>query len=102
MCQYLTGRYRVPTVADIDVCGIGSALVDILVKTDAGIITEFGLVKGSMHLMDVGRSEAIHAKVDEGIHQSGGSCANTIAGVAALGGSTAFIGRVADDPFGFV
>ncbi|MHB8465573.1 MAG: adenosine kinase [Acidimicrobiales bacterium] len=89
-------------VASVDVCGIGSALVDILVETTPAQVDACGLVKGSMQLMDLDAAEKVHAAVPGGIERSGGSCANTIAGLAALGADAGFIGRVADDRFGQV
>ena len=86
----------------MDVCGIGSALVDILVEATPAQVTDAGLIKGSMQLMELDASARIHAAVPGGIERSGGSCANTIAGVAALGGGAGFIGRVAGDHFGQV
>jgi sugar/nucleoside kinase (ribokinase family) len=84
----------------VDVCGIGSALVDVLVEATAGQVEALGLVNGSMQLMDLAASERVHAQVPGGIEQAGGSCANTIAGLAALGADCGFIGRVADDRLG--
>lgn len=86
----------------MDVCGIGSALVDILVEATPDQVADAGLIKGSMQLMDLDEAARIHAAVPGGIQRSGGSCANTIAGVAALGGDAGFIGRVAGDDFGGV
>jgi sugar/nucleoside kinase (ribokinase family) len=86
----------------VDVCGIGSALVDVLVEVTPDQVEACHLIKGSMQLMDLAASEAIHAQLPAGIERSGGSCANTIAGLGALGGSVGFIGRVADDRLGKV
>jgi len=86
----------------LDVCGVGSALVDILVETTTDVVLSAGLIKGSMHLMDLPASEGVHARVPGGMERSGGSAANTIAGLASMGARTGFIGRVADDRFGAV
>jgi sugar/nucleoside kinase (ribokinase family) len=84
----------------LDVLGVGNALVDVLASaTDADLVAA-GLVKGSMALVDQKRSAAIYAAMGPTIEASGGSAANTMAGVAALGGRAAFLGRVADDGFG--
>ena len=93
---------RPGNVHDVDVCGIGSALVDILVEATPAQVEACGLVKGSMQLMDLEAAASVHAAAPGGIERSGGSCANTIAGLAALGGVGGFIGRVADDRFGEV
>lgn len=87
---------------DYDVCGIGSALVDILVEVPPETVEACGLIKGSMQLMDLPASEAIHGRLPSGRERSGGSAANTIAGLASLGARAGFVGRVAEDRFGEV
>jgi sugar/nucleoside kinase (ribokinase family) len=83
-----------------DVVGIGNALVDVLASATDTDLEAAGLVKGSMALVDHERSASIYARMGPTIEASGGSAANTMAGVAALGGRVAFLGRVADDGFG--
>ncbi|MBP7170460.1 MAG: adenosine kinase [Bacteroidales bacterium] len=83
--------------------GLGNALVDILVQlpNDAKLF-ELNLSKGSMQLVDAERMQSILAQT-EGLPRTlaaGGSAANTIHGLANLGMSTAFIGKVGDDSFG--
>ncbi|HRR11186.1 MAG TPA: PfkB family carbohydrate kinase, partial [Tenuifilum sp.] len=83
--------------------GLGNALVDILVQlpNDAKLF-ELNLPKGSMQLVDAERMQSILAQT-EGLPRTlaaGGSAANTIHGLANLGMSTAFIGKVGDDSFG--
>jgi sugar/nucleoside kinase (ribokinase family) len=85
-----------------EVCGVGSALVDVLVETTPDVVESCGLVKGSMQLMDLAAANRVHAQVPGGRERSGGSVANTIAGMAALGATAGFIGRVADDRLGEV
>ena len=85
-----------------DVCGVGSALVDVLVEVPLEWVEASGLVKGSMQLMDLEAAAAVHAEAPGGTERSGGSAANTIAGLASLGAKTGFIGRVAGDRFGDV
>ena len=87
---------------DLDVCGIGSALVDVLVEATVDQVDACGLVKGSMQLMDLDAAEGVHARAPGGIERSGGSVANTVAGLASLGARAGFIGKVADDRFGAV
>jgi sugar/nucleoside kinase (ribokinase family) len=89
-------------VPDLDVCGIGSALVDVLVDASVEQVLACGLIKGSMQLMDLESAEAVHARVPGGVEQSGGSVANTAAGLASLGARAGFIGKVADDRLGDV
>ena len=83
-----------------DVLGIGNAIVDVLAHAEETAITELGLSKGIMTLVDQERSAALHARMGPGTEASGGSCANTMAGIASLGGSSAYIGRVRDDELG--
>lgn len=85
-----------------DLTGIGNALVDVLVSVEDGFLTENGLPKGSMNLVDAGQSDSLYAKVPAGREVSGGSCGNTMAGFSALGGKGAYIGRVHDDDLGKV
>ncbi|HEY2427378.1 MAG TPA: adenosine kinase, partial [Acidimicrobiales bacterium] len=68
----------------MDVCGIGSALVDVLVETTPEAVEAWGLVKGSMQLVDEAEAARIHAAIPGGLERSGGSVANTVAGLAAL------------------
>ena len=85
-----------------DVVGIGNALVDVLAHADDAFLAEHHLARGTMTLVDAEQSEALYAAMPPGIEMSGGSAANTIAGVASLGGKAAYIGKVADDQLGAV
>src|SRR5664280_2865653 len=76
----------------------GTALVDVLASATDEDLAGHGLVKGTMALVDHARSEAIYATMGPTTEASGGSAANTAAGVASLGGRAAFLGRVADEP----
>ena len=82
--------------------GLGSPLVDVLSTAEDEDLVAAGLVKGSMELVDLARAEAIYAAMGSGTEVSGGSAANTVAGVAALGGTAGFVGKVVDDPMGQV
>jgi sugar/nucleoside kinase (ribokinase family) len=95
----VTGAGAPPT---IDVLGIGNAIVDVLAHADESLLADQGLVKGTMTLVDEARAESIYAAMGAAIECSGGSCANTVAGAAALGARTAYIGRVRDDQLGRV
>src|ERR1700761_4947735 len=86
----------------LDVVGIGNAIVDVLAQADDAFIQKEALTKGTMALIDQPRAEALYGKMASGIEASGGSAANTIAGVASLGGKAAYIGKVADDALGKV
>ena len=86
-----------------DVVAIGNAIVDILAQAEDSFIEEVGVAKGSMQLMfSPEEADALYAKMGPGREVSGGSAANTVAGIAALGGKCAFIGQVADDQLGTV
>lgn len=85
-----------------DVVGIGNALVDVLSHEEEAFIEAEGLVKGAMTLIDEERGGSIYGAMGPGIEISGGSAANTVVGVAAFGGTSSYIGRVADDQLGEV
>jgi len=87
-----------------DVSGIGSALLDFMVEVDESFLEKLGLTKGGMQLIDEERSREIFSLLTgmKIATAPGGSSANTVAGVAVLGGKGAFIGRVADDEYGRV
>lgn len=90
------------TQTDIDVLGIGNAIVDVLSQTDDDFLSENGLAKGTMTLIDADQAEGLYAKMGPSVEVSGGSAANTIACLASLGGQGAFIGKVRDDQLGDV
>lgn len=85
-----------------DVIGLGNAIVDVLTHADDAFVARHGMTKGTMALIDQAQAEGLYADMGPGVEVSGGSAANTIAGIAALGGHTAFIGKVADDQLGTV
>ena len=91
-----------PGEALLDVVGIGSPLVDVIARADESLLERLGLVKGSMELIDLEQAIAMYASMGSSIEVSGGSAANTVAGVAALGGAAGFIGKVAADMMGEV
>ena len=88
--------------ATLDVVGIGNALVDVLSHETDDFIETQGLVKSAMTLIETDRAEQLYAAMGPGIELSGGSAANTIAGVASFGGRAAYMGRVFDDQLGSV
>jgi len=85
-----------------DVVGIGNAIVDVLVQADDDLLDNFELTKGTMALVDEHQAETLYARVGPGLETSGGSAANTLAGVAQLGGRAGFIGRVRNDQLGSI
>jgi sugar/nucleoside kinase (ribokinase family) len=88
--------------ARYDVVGIGNAIVDIIGRCDDAFLSKHDLQKGFMRLVDARQVDALYGAMGPGVERSGGSAANTIAGIASFGGSAAFIGRVSDDQFGQV
>lgn len=91
------------TQTRFDVLTIGNAIVDIIAPVEPGFIEREGMKEGIMHLIDTDRAEDLYGKMPATRQQiSGGSAANTAAGIASLGGRAAFVGKVADDPLGDV
>lgn len=84
----------------VDVVGIGNAIVDVLSQTDDAFLGAQDLPKGTMTLIDAARAEELYGAMGPAVEVSGGSAANTLAGVAALGGQGAFIGKVRNDQLG--
>jgi sugar/nucleoside kinase (ribokinase family) len=85
-----------------DVVAIGNALVDVLSHEDDAFVVRTGVERGAMTMVDAARSDALYAEMGPAREVSGGSAANTAAGIASFGGRAAYIGRVADDTFGKV
>lgn len=83
-----------------DVIGIGAAIVDVLARVDEDFLRAHGLVKGTMTLISTAEAERLYAAMGTARAISGGSAANTIAGLAAMGNATAFIGITRDDQMG--
>lgn len=82
------------------VVGIGNAMVDILARAEDAFLAQAGIEKGIMQLIDMDRAVALYDQVGPAREISGGSAANTIAGIAHLGGRTAYVGKVKDDQLG--
>ena len=89
-------------VAPLDVVGIGNAIVDVLAHAEDRFLEDHGLAKGAMTLIDAVEAKTLYEAMGPGIEVSGGSVANTMAGLASLGGSGAFFGKVRDDQLGEV
>jgi sugar/nucleoside kinase (ribokinase family) len=83
-----------------DVTGIGNAIVDVLGEVDDRFLEEQGLTRGTMALIDANKAVELYRMLDQPVEQSGGSAANTMAGIASLDGTAGFIGRVRDDELG--
>ncbi len=85
-----------------DVVGIGNALVDVIAHAADEFIVDHHLVKGSMTLIDTERALELYTALGRAIEMSGGSCANTMCGVASFGGRAGYIGKVSADDLGAV
>lgn len=90
------------TVKQYDVVAIGNAIVDVLAPTTLEFLAAEGLESGSMRLIDGDAAVALYGRMGPAREISGGSAANSLAGLAALGHACAFIGQVADDQLGEV
>ncbi len=84
----------------LDVVAIGNAIVDVFGRVDDGFLTANGVDKGIMQLIDQDRAAALYVAMPPATEVSGGSAANTAAGVAAIGAKAGFIGKVRDDQLG--
>ena len=87
---------------DHDVLCIGNAIVDVIARVSDDFVARHGLVKGSMTLIDESRAEQLYADMGQAIEVSGGSAANTAAGLASLGSRAAYFGKVKDDQLGAI
>ncbi len=83
----------------IQVTGIGHALVDIIASCDEELLTQFSLTKGTMRLTSPEEAAALYSKMGPAVETSGGSAANTCAGIASFGGRVGFMGKVGRDQF---
>lgn len=89
-----------PVPAIYDVCAIGNAIVDVIADCDEAFLETMGVAKGSMTLVDETRADFLYKNFGPAVEVSGGSVANTAAGVAGLGGRPAYIGRIKADQLG--
>lgn len=84
------------------VTAVGNAIVDVLAQAEEALLATHQLKKGAMTLIDAADAERLYGVMGPGREVSGGSAANTVAYIAALGGRAAYIGKVADDQLGDV
>jgi fructokinase len=82
------------------ILGIGNAIVDVFVKVDEDFLLKNSLIKGSMKLIEKNEFEILKTKIKIEKIEAGGSVANTMAGIAYLGGHPSFIGKINSDEFG--
>ena len=87
---------------ELDILGIGNAIVDVLAPSEDAFLAARGLDKGGMRLISAEEAEALYAAMPAGVESSGGSAANTCAVAAALGARVGFLGKVAADQLGQV
>ncbi len=85
---------------ELDVIGIGNAIVDVLAKSNDGFLLAHDIPKGGMILIDEDQAKVIYEAMGAAVEASGGSAANSVACVASLGGKAGFVGKVADDGLG--
>ena len=88
------------TSSTLDIIAIGDAIVDVIAICDEAFLDAHGLPKGSMQLLEPSQADLLYAAMGSARETSGGSAANTMAGVAAMGGNAAFVGQIADDQLG--
>jgi sugar/nucleoside kinase (ribokinase family) len=87
---------------EIQVLGVGNAIVDVISRADETFLDERDIPKGAMSLISQDQAHELYEAMGPGIEVSGGSAANTMAGIASFGGKAGFIGRVRDDQLGAV
>ncbi len=85
-----------------DVCAIGNALVDVIADAGEDFLLEHKIAKGGMTLIDAERAGTLYDMIGPAIQMSGGSAANTVAGIASLGGRPAYMGKVKADQLGAI
>ena len=88
------------TARRYDVLALGNAIVDVITRSEEDFLSHHALVKGAMTLIDEPRAESLYQAMGPGTVMSGGSAANTVAGLASFGGKAAFIGKVRNDELG--
>lgn len=85
---------------NVDVLAIGNAIVDVIADADDSFLERHGMTKGAMRLIDAGEAERLYSAMGPGRELSGGSAANTVAGLAALGLKAGFVGQLGKDELG--
>ncbi|MCL6740476.1 adenosine kinase [Sphingomonas sp. RB56-2] len=90
------------TKASLDIVAMGDAIVDVIANCDEEFIRAHNLPKGSMQLLTPAQADELYSAMGVAREMSGGSAANSMAGVAAMGGSAGFIGQVAEDQLGLI
>jgi sugar/nucleoside kinase (ribokinase family) len=88
--------------ATLDIVAMGDAIVDVIASCDDEFLTAHNLPKGSMQLLTPAEADDLYEAMGVAREMSGGSAANSMAGIAAMGGDSAFIGQVAEDQLGLI
>ena len=83
-----------------DVLAVGNAIVDVIAPATDDFLQQESIPKDAMTLIDEDRARELYERMQSGTEVSGGSAANTVAGIASMGGNAAYIGKVADDQLG--
>jgi sugar/nucleoside kinase (ribokinase family) len=83
-----------------DVAGLGNAIMDVIAAVDDDFLLKHGIAKGAMTLIDEFRAQELHKALGHNVQEAGGSAANTMAGLASLGGRAVFLGKVRNDSLG--
>ncbi|MBC8130669.1 MAG: adenosine kinase [Rhizobiaceae bacterium] len=89
-------------MTEYDVLTIGNAIVDIIAQADDDFLIAQAVQKGGMTLIETARARQLYDAMGPAVETSGGSAANTVAGVVSLGGTGAYIGKVANDELGTI
>ncbi|WP_299322173.1 adenosine kinase [Parasphingopyxis sp.] len=87
---------------EFDVLAIGDAVVDVIAPADEALLRSEGVPKGSMRVIDWDEAQRLYARMGPAQETSGGSAANSMAGIAALGGRAAFVGQTGSDQLGTI
>ncbi len=95
-------RALCPTPSAYHVCAIGNALVDVIADATDEFLLEHKITKGGMTLIDAERAGMLYDMIGPAVEMSGGSAANTVAGIASLGGRPAYMGKVKADQLGAI
>jgi sugar/nucleoside kinase (ribokinase family) len=90
------------TSGPLDILAIGDAIVDVIATCDEAFLAAHGLRKGSMQLLSPAEADTLYRAMGSARETSGGSAANTMAGIAAMGGRAGFVGQVAADQLGTI
>jgi len=90
------------TQESLDVVGIGNAIVDVIAHAEDSFLVEHALNKGAMTLIDAEQADALYGAMGVGVEVSGGSAANTMVGLALMGGAAGYVGKISEDVLGGV